>query len=422
MTGANLAVRRLTKAFPLHRRNVRQGIATDGAAALTHLFRRTLFDGASAAAPDRESGRFLFALDDVSFEVTPGEVLGVIGRNGAGKSTLLKILARVLAPTAGEARIRGRVVSMLELGIGFAPDLTVRENVRIYGRLAGMPSAGIDAVEEQILDFAQLAKFRDVCLEDCPSGSYVQLAFAAMMCFGAEIVLADEVLAVGDAQFRHAGEERIRAIAGAGGSVLFVSHDMNAIRRCCTRVLWLDRGRVRRIGPTQEIVHAYLAELLGGDLAPRPARSAVLGCRLLDVRLLDGDREQIGALQITEPAYVECVLRLERPDVAITAEIELWQDQTLVLACSTPRAIKVARPASWRAGLRLPADFLNDGGYRARVRLFARDANASAPVLADEASLDFAALNSRPQASVWSGWEWGRAGAISPRLAWTVSA
>ena len=209
--------------------------------------------------------------------------------------------------------------------------------------------------------------------------------------------MPSEVLAVGDAQFRHAGEERIRALAGAGGSVLFVSHDMNAIKRCCARVLWLDRGRVRRIGPTEEVVRAYLAELLGGELAPQSTRNAVYGCRLLDVRLLDAAREQIGALQITEPAYVECVLRLERPDVAVTAEVELWQDRALVLTCSTPHAIQVRRPASWRAGLRLPADFLNEGAYRAQVRLLAHDATADAPVVADEADLEFTAVNSRPR-------------------------
>lgn len=418
MTGANVAVRGLTKAFPLRRRKVRQGIATDGFAALTYLIGRTL-EATRETLPDRSSGEFLFALDDVSFQVAPGEVLGVIGRNGAGKSTLLKILARVLAPTAGEARIRGRVVSMLELGIGFAPDLTVRENIRIYGRLAGMAAAQIDAVEPEILAFAQLTKFRDAYLEDCPSGSYVQLAFAAMMCLGAEVILADEVLAVGDAQFRRAGEERIRAVAEAGGSVLFVSHDMNAIRRCCTRVLWLDRGRLRQIGPTEEVVSAYLAELLGGELTPTAPSGAALGCRLLDVRLLDAAREQIGAVQITEPAYVECLLRLERPDVAASIEIELWQDKALVFTCTTPRPIEVHRPTSVRARIRIPGDFLNDTPYRACVRLLGRERGADMPVPADEAELNFTAMNPRPQNSVWADWRWGRAGAISPRLAWS---
>jgi lipopolysaccharide transport system ATP-binding protein len=422
MMGANVAVLGLTKAFTLRRRKPRQGVAADGLAGLAHLIWRVLLGAPAKAHPGREAGDFLFALDDVSFEVAPGEILGVIGRNGAGKSTLLKILARVLTPTRGEARLRGRVVSMLELGIGFAPDLTVRENIRIYGRLAGLSSARIEAAEGEILSLSHLTRFGDVCLEDCPSGSYVQLAFAAMMCLGADVVLADEVLAVGDAQFRHAGEERIRSVAAAGGSVLFVSHDMNAIRRCCTRVLWLDRGRLRRIGATGEVVDAYLAELLGGKPGQRAGEGAAAGCRLLDVRLLDAAREQVGALQITEPATIECLFRLERSDVAASIEIELWQDRVLVIACSTPEPVAAERPGAWRAGLRLPADFLNDTPYRARVRLYTRAAGAAAPILADEATLDFTAMNPCAQESVWAGWEWGRAGAISPRLAWTVSA
>jgi lipopolysaccharide transport system ATP-binding protein len=420
--GANVAVRGLTKAFALRRRKARRGITTDGLAGLAHLIWRALREAPAQFQPGREGDGFLLALDDVSFEVAPGEVLGVIGRNGAGKSTLLKILARVLAPTGGEARLRGRVVSMLELGIGFAPDLTVRENIRIYGRLAGLSGAGIEAAEGEILSFARLTRFGDVCLKDCPSGSYVRLAFTAMMCLGADVVLADEVLAVGDEQLRHAGEERIRSVAAAGGSVLFVSHDMNAIRRCCTRVLWLDRGRLRRIGVTGDVVDAYLAELVGGEPGQRAAERGAAGCRLLDVRLLDAAREQVGALQITEPATIECLLRLERADVAASVEIELWQDKVLVLACSTPEPVAADRPGAWRAGLRLPADFLNDTPYRARARLYARPAGAAARTLADEATLDFTAMNPRAQESVWAGWEWGRAGAISPRLAWTVSA
>jgi hypothetical protein len=177
---------------------------------------------------------------------------------------------------------------MLELGIGFAPDLTVRQNIEVQGRLAGIPARRIREAEDRILEFAGLSGFRDVPLFECPSGSTVHLGFAAMMGLGADIVLADEVLAVGDPAIREACEARVRAAGESGESVLFVSHDMAAIRRICTRVAWIDRGRIVRMGPPDDVVSAYTAELLAGRLlAPLTGEGLAESCRLLDVRLLD---------------------------------------------------------------------------------------------------------------------------------------
>lgn len=413
----------LTKVFARQTAGRRKGISTEGPAAFAYLVRQTFRRASHRALPPRTDRKYVWALDDVSLTVAPGEVLGIIGRNGAGKSTLLKILARVLHPTAGRVTIHGRMVSMLELGIGFAPELTLRENIQIQGRLAGLPAAAIRDEEDAILDFAGLSDYRDAPLQACPSGSAIQLGFAAALGLSADIILADEVLAVGDAKFRRLCEERVQNAGASGESVLFVSHDMAAIRRICTRVIWIDRGRVVQSGPTDDVVRAYSDELLAGRLLPPLSRDGIAAsCALLDVRLLDDARAPVGALQLTEPGYLDCLFRISRPDVAAIVEIELWQGVHRVLAASS-RVITAAETTTFRAGIRLPADLLNEHAYQARFRLHARSlAEADAdPVIVAEERLDFSAMNPHPQESVWRDWPWARQGIISPRLQWNLA-
>jgi lipopolysaccharide transport system ATP-binding protein len=310
---------------------------------------------------------------------------------------------------------------MLELGIGFAPELTVRQNLQVHGHLAGVPAGRIAAAEDEILEFARLTEHRETPLGECPGGSAVQLGFAAMIGFGVEVVLADEVLAVGDTAFRHACEERVRAAGASGESVLFVSHDMAAIRRICTRVLWIDHGRLMRLGPTEDVVRAYTDELLAGRFLPPLTQEGLAAtCRLLDVRLLDDGREPVGALQLTESGYIDCLVRVSRPDVLATVEIELWQGKQHVFTASS-QPITARGTSTFRAGVRIPAHFLNEQSYQARFCVRAQIAgDAAAPIVAAEDRLDFSAMNPHPGESVWKDWPWGRAGLISPRLSWTV--
>ena len=425
MEAARVSVERLSKVFARHvATRGKRGLSTEGPAAMRHLLSQVFSRDARIDVPPPGDGRYLAALDAVSLEVAPGEVLGIIGRNGAGKSTLLKILARVLHPTSGRVTLRGRVVSMLELGIGFAPELTVRQNIQIHGRLAGVPGRQVRAAEEEILAFAGLTAFADQALGSCPSGSAVQLGFSAVICLGAEVLLADEVLAIGDSEFRRACEARVKAAGASGESVLFVSHDMAAIRRICTRVIWIDRGRIVRDGATEAVVLAYSAELLAGRLRePLTTEGLASSCVLLDLRLLDNAREQVGALQLTEPGYIDCLFRLTRPDVVVLADIELWYGKHLVFS-TTSQPITTRDEGTFRAGVRLPADLLNELPYQARVRLRVGAMGTASPemVLAAEERLDFQAMNPHPERSVWNDWSWGRGGLLSPRLPWRIEA
>jgi lipopolysaccharide transport system ATP-binding protein len=199
-----------------------------------------------------------WALKGVSFRVKPGEVVGIIGRNGAGKSTLLKILSRITEPTEGVIRIRGRVASLLEVGTGFHPELTGRENVYLNGAILGMSRAEIKAKFDEIVAFAEVEKFLDTPVKRYSSGMYVRLAFAVAAHLEPDILIVDEVLAVGDATFRKKCLGKLQDVAGQEGrTILFVSHNLDSVMRLCNRALWLDAGSVRQIGSPAEIVQAY---------------------------------------------------------------------------------------------------------------------------------------------------------------------
>lgn len=197
------------------------------------------------------------ALDDVSFDIRKGETVGLIGRNGAGKSTMLKILARITTPTAGEAWIRGRVGSMLEVGTGFHPELTGRENIYLNGTILGMTKKEIDAKFDEIVEFSEIGEFLDTPVKRYSSGMYVKLAFSIASSLDNDVLLLDEVLAVGDAAFRKKSLARMKEIAASGRTILFVSHSMGNIRDICSRCLWFDHGKLVQDGPTGVVSAAY---------------------------------------------------------------------------------------------------------------------------------------------------------------------
>lgn len=211
--------------------------------------------------PDEE--RTLWALRDVSFEVQHGEVLGIIGRNGAGKSTLLKILSRITEPTEGDIDIFGRVGSLLEVGTGFHPELTGRENIYLNGAILGMHRSEIQQKYDQIVDFAEIEKFMDTPVKFYSSGMYMRLAFSVAAHLEPEILLVDEVLAVGDAAFQQKCLGKMGEVAKQGRTVLFVSHSMAAIQRLCSKVILLERGHIAAEGNPATVTDTYLNQGLG---------------------------------------------------------------------------------------------------------------------------------------------------------------
>lgn len=235
-------------------------VITDAAASPFRRLRSAVRNGNGSSIRNSKSEirNSFWALDDVSFEVKRGEVVGIIGRNGAGKSTLLKILSRITKPTRGHAMIHGRIGSLLEVGTGFHPELTGRENIYLNAAILGMRKAEVEKKFDEIVAFAEVEKFIDTPVKRYSSGMYVRLAFAVAAHLEPEILIIDEVLAVGDAAFQKKCLGKIGEVAHGGRTVLFVSHNMGAIRSLCGEALWLDAGKIKSRGPAEQIVHQYL--------------------------------------------------------------------------------------------------------------------------------------------------------------------
>ncbi len=250
-----------------------------------------------------------WALKDVSFEVQPGEVVGIIGRNGAGKSTLLKVLSRITKPTTGRVEINGRVGSLLEVGTGFHPELTGRENIYLNGSILGMSRKEIDRKFDEIVAFAEVEKFLDTPVKRYSSGMYVRLAFAVAAHLEPEILIVDEVLAVGDQAFQEKCLGMMRAVSQSGRTILFVSHNLGALARLCKRGLVLGGGVVlHQEGPIGPAVDFYLRRLRQSAGTPAGARTDRVGgqrSRITEVRISDGRTGGTGPLVVGRPVRFE---------------------------------------------------------------------------------------------------------------------
>jgi lipopolysaccharide transport system ATP-binding protein len=271
--------------------------------AATAPFRRLRHAGSSTG-----NVATFWALRDVSFDVAPGQVVGIIGRNGAGKSTLLKILSRITEPTEGQAVIHGRVGSLLEVGTGFHQELTGRENIFLNGAILGMAREEIRRKFDAIVDFSEIGDFLDTPVKRYSSGMFVRLAFAVAAHLDPEILLVDEVLAVGDLSFQRKCLGQMEEIAGTGRTVFFVSHNMNAVRGLCTRAVQIDGGRLVADGPTEEIVNNYIVEQTKGDQSALDLRRPLGNdeeLRIVALRVLDDVGRQGGPYQSSRPLTVE---------------------------------------------------------------------------------------------------------------------
>jgi lipopolysaccharide transport system ATP-binding protein len=318
----------------------------------------------------------IWALRDVSFELAPGDVLGVVGRNGAGKSTLLKVLARITEPTTGRVDLRGRVASLLEVGTGFHPDLTGRENVFLNGTMLGMSRGEVASRLEEILEFAEIRKFADTPVKRYSSGMYVRLAFSVAAHLDPDVLIADEVLAVGDAEFQRKSLGEMRSVAEGGRTVIFVSHNHGLVSSLCTRAIWLEQGRLMAEGAVEDVMAAYAASLQTGGAGDVRHRTDRLG----------NGRVQVSEAFVREPGAaatsavvagrpLELVVRYDGSDspvgrlaVAVTIETLLREriaTVSNVLSGDTLESV----PGNGELVCRLDGLPLNEGDYMCTVKL-----------------------------------------------------
>lgn len=279
-----------------------------GPCATNGLLRDTLTRAISSPASlFRKSRPDLFwALRNVSLEVNQGEAIGLIGRNGSGKTTLMKILSRITRPTEGTAEIEGRVGTLLEVGTGFHPELTGRENAYLSGAILGMSKKEIARKFDEIVAFAELEKFIDTPVKHYSTGMTVRLAFAVAAHIEPEILLVDEVLAVGDIKFQQRCLGKMGEVARTGRTIVLVSHQLNQIRRLCRLAIWLDAGQIRQAGPAAEIVTAYEAEMSGGLENSRPPQGRA---QFLSWKLEDSNSGSEHSLASDGPVTVSFLLR-----------------------------------------------------------------------------------------------------------------
>jgi lipopolysaccharide transport system ATP-binding protein len=310
----------------------------------------------------------IWALKDVTFEVSPGEVLGVIGRNGAGKSTLLKVLTRITAPTLGRATIRGRVSSLLEVGTGFHPELTGRENVFLNGAVLGMKRREIIRKLPDIVEFSGIEQFMDTPVKRYSSGMYVRLAFSVAAHLEPEIMLVDEVLAVGDAEFQRRCLGRMEEIGGTGRTVLFVSHNMQAIAQLCDRVILMERGGIALDGHGTDVVAQYLqmghgtsSEQAWPDLEKAPGDDLV---RLRRVRVIDESGSRTDTADVRRPVGIEIEFTVLRHGLPVFPKIKLFDgkgDVAFNALDTSPRWKDPQQPGDYSATAWIPGNLLNEG-------------------------------------------------------------
>ena len=354
----------------------------------------------------------IWALRDVTFSVNDGERLGLIGHNGAGKSTLLKILSRITKPTSGNASISGRVGSLLEVGTGFHSDLSGRENIYMNGAILGMKRAEIKRKFDEIVDFSEIEEFLDTPVKHYSSGMYMRLAFSVAAHLDPEILIVDEVLAVGDISFQRKCLRKMRDVGESGRTVVFVSHDMASIGRLCNRAIALDYGTIVNDGPANDVVREYVASGLGvkseRDFASdaRPPQSASV--RLLKMRMINKRGEATGSFDIRHPIGIEMTYEALRSGETLIPNFQVHnQERVHVFTihdvagewARRPKEVGVYVSTAW-----IPGNLLAEGSFTLHaavvtympalnVHFFAPDAvsfDVYDPMTGDTARGDFA--------------------------------
>lgn len=377
------------------------------------------------ACPESWGDETLWALQNVTFDVEQGSVLGIIGRNGAGKSTLLKILSRITAPTSGQIKVRGRVASLLEVGTGFHPELTGRENIYLNGAILGMNQREISRKFDEIVQFSEVQQFIDTPVKRYSSGMYVRLAFAVAAHLEPEILVVDEVLAVGDAEFQRKCLGKMSDVARSGRTVLFVSHNMSAVLRLTEDTVVLNKGRIALLDKTPRAVDFYMSSgyaqvgerLWDSDEVP----ASSLPFLPIALRLCDERGKISETIRSTEPLTIEFRYKLNEPisGLRVGLYLQTGRGEMVFTTFDTDDAGQFESLASRPNGTyisrcRIPADLLNEGRYILGV-------NASSyrirRYFQDEQAISF---NVDATNAPGSHWTENRMGVTRPRLNWEI--
>lgn len=368
----------------------------------------------------RRQRETLWALKDVTFQAERGEVIAIIGRNGAGKSTLLKILSRITEPSEGFAEIRGRVGSLLEVGTGFHPELTGRENIYLNSAIMGMRRAEIDRKFEQIVSFAEVEQFIDTPVKHYSSGMGLRLGFAVAAHLEPEILIVDEVLAVGDAQFQKKCLGKMQDVAGAGRTILFVSHNLVAVQNLCSRAIWIDRGRIRNSGPVEWIVSQYLENCLTDRLSQEwrfqdaPGNEHV---RLKRVSVQALDEAKPDQIILATPFVIEAAFWNLKPGARLNLSLFLFNQEGICIfnsnSVTDPNWHGRPFPAGlFRSTCSVPGHLLNSGRYRVKLMVVK---DSGTVLYRNEEALAFEVQEEGEGRDGWFG-KWP--GVVRPVLAW----
>jgi lipopolysaccharide transport system ATP-binding protein len=418
--GPVIAIRGLGKRYSLGM-TLQHGMLRD---ALAGSVRRLLGRGPS----QRKESREFWALSDVSFDVAEGQVLGVIGRNGAGKTTLLKLLSRITDPTTGEIVVRGRVASLLEVGTGFHPELSGRENIFLNGAILGMTRKEIRQRFDEIVAFAEVERFIDTPVKRYSSGMYVRLAFAVAAHLDPEILVLDEVLAVGDYQFQKKCLGKMGDVARSGRTVLLVSHNMASVLNLCTTAVLLEQGTLSASGPVADVVKRYMEFKLSqgacarfDDPATAPGGDVA---RLRQVRVVGPDGAVAEDVDISQGCTIEICYENFLEGARLMATIQLMDRMgTMVLSSHNLPSVSLT-PDPWgdrpmprgvyTTSVRIPGDLLNEGLHTVNV-FIQKDANVNAYMAHRNDVVSFTCVDTGAMRREYGG-AWG--GVVRPRLAW----
>jgi lipopolysaccharide transport system ATP-binding protein len=330
----------------------------------------------STLAAENGSSDVIWALRDVSFEVEEGIVLGIIGRNGAGKSTLLKILSRITDPSRGDVKIYGRVSSLLEVGTGFHPELTGRENIYLNGAILGMRKSEIHRKFNEIVDFAEIEKFIDTPVKRYSSGMYVRLAFAVAAHLDPEVLLIDEVLAVGDAQFQKKCLGKMKDVSTRGRTVLFISHNMRAVQHLCNRAIWLNEGMTMADGTSQSVIEKYLrCTLQAEEVSDIPALIASLPpdpvFRLQKINICQ-EGELTNRVVNGNAVEIEIQYEVAHETSGLRIFFDLCDNEDNILIRSfhddDADEIPITKPGQYLCRANIPANLLSPTTYHLRIQ------------------------------------------------------